>query len=122
MTVVDRQLQHRGIGARSDLLAERRFHFLESHMREPDHRRTGERHFDLLANAKKSGQRQRAVFCRRLFQNSAQAGGDTAGNECIAIAPKIDPRRSVTRDFVHQIFANCETAFAETFFADRVAR
>ena len=120
MTIVGGQLYFIRVRTVADHLAERGFHFLESEVGEADHRRTSERHSHLFADAKKSGQRQRAVFRRRFFQNSAQASGNPAGNEGIRIAPKIDPRLGVARHFVYEILTDCETALAETFFPDRI--
>ena len=71
---------------------------------------------------KESRQWQSAISQRRFFEQPAQSRRDAAGDERIAIAPKIDPRRGVPCDFVHQILADREMAFAKTFFANRVAR
>src|ERR1041385_4029465 len=105
---------------RFHLFAKSRLDFLKGNVRKRNQARPGEGKFRHLACAQKFWQRRGTIFGRHLLENATQTGRDPTGYKCVGIAPEIDPRRSLDRDFADQRRADGETGFAETLFADRV--
>ena len=90
-------------GMRPQAIADRGFHFEESHRGERDKPRPLQRQARRPAGIQEGRQRHHASVGRAEFKNLAQPGGNAAGDKGIRSAPEIDPRLRFLRDLIDQI-------------------
>jgi len=67
------------------------------------------------------GKRDGPISDRRLFEETPQTGGHSAGDKRVIVPPKVDPGFGVSYELVDDVLADREMAFAKTFFANRIA-